>query len=324
MKILICGKAFPDCKEELTPLLPDDDVQNCPTDKVVEIGVASDVIIPTMHKLETELIENTRARLIHQWGVGLEGVDIPLATARGILVCNVPADKTVNADSTAEHAVLLMLAAARRIRECFSAFQLDKWGWPSGDTLIGGTALIVGLGNVGTALAMRLKAFGMKIMAIKRTPSPELQEQLGISRLEMLDKLHELSRQADFVISTIVLNEITRGIFDKSVFSVMPHGSYFINVSRGPVVNESDLYDALKTGKLAGAGLDVFAVEPTTEDNPLLSLPNVIATPHIGGATRRNYRDIAQIVAANINRHNRGEIPNYCVNQVDLVTMGVL
>jgi phosphoglycerate dehydrogenase-like enzyme len=129
-----------------------------------------DVIIPLMHRLEPELIAGTTARLIHQWGVGLEGVDIPAATARGILVCNVPGDATANADSTAEHAVFLMMGLARHIRECFGAFQKGLWGAPLGEALFGNTALIVGLGRVGKALARKLTAVGMTVEAISRIP----------------------------------------------------------------------------------------------------------------------------------------------------------
>ncbi len=130
MRVLFCSKAFPRAPELLKALLPDEDVFSCASEHVVRLGMAADVLIPLMHRLEPELIEGTAAKLIHQWGVGLEGVDIAAATARGIMVCNVPGDATPNADSTAEHALFLMLAVARRIHECFSALHQGLWGTP--------------------------------------------------------------------------------------------------------------------------------------------------------------------------------------------------
>ncbi len=146
MKILFCGKWFPTAPEIVKDLLPGEEIVNCPVDKVVELSADADVIVPLMHRLEQETISNTRAGLIQQFGVGLEGVDIPAATSKGIMVCNVPADVTLNADSTAEHAVFLMMGAARRVGECRDAFKEGLWGAPVGQALSGGTALIVGLG----------------------------------------------------------------------------------------------------------------------------------------------------------------------------------
>ena len=142
MNILFCGKAAPKAFELLKALLPDEDVRSCAEEHVLRLGMAVDVLIPLMHRLEPELIGGTAAKLIHQWGVGLEGVDIAAATARGIMVCNVPGDATANADSTAEHALFLMLAVARRIHECFSAFHQGLWGTPLGQVLGGSAALI--------------------------------------------------------------------------------------------------------------------------------------------------------------------------------------
>jgi phosphoglycerate dehydrogenase-like enzyme len=172
MKILFCGETFPVARPMLRVLLPDEEVVASPIGQVTKLGMTVDVIIPLMHRLEPELIAGTTARLIHQWGVGLEGVDIPAATARGILVCNVPGDATANADSTAEHAVFLMMGLARHIRECFGAFQKGLWGAPLGEALFGNTALIVGLGRVGKALARKLTALGMTVEAISRIPDP--------------------------------------------------------------------------------------------------------------------------------------------------------
>jgi phosphoglycerate dehydrogenase-like enzyme len=318
MKVLFCGKTFPRASELLKTLLHDEEISNCAQDRVVELGLTADVIIPLMHRLEPELIAGTTARLIHQWGVGLEGVDVPAATARGILVCNVPGDATANADSTAEHAIFLMLGLARRFHECFAAFREGIWGAPLGEALMGNTALIVGLGRVGKALARKLAPLGMNVEAVRRTADPQIERELGLVRVEDLSHLYEMASRADFVISTIALTERTRGLFDRKLFDAMKPSAFVINVSRGPVVNERDLLEALTSGAIQGAGLDVYTQEPVDPDNPLLSMRNVFATPHVAGATRQNYEGIGRILADNLLRFKSGRTPHNCVNRVAL------
>jgi phosphoglycerate dehydrogenase-like enzyme len=318
MKILFCGETFPHAYQTLKTLFPDEDVRNCPENQVVELGLNSDVIIPLMHRLEPELIAGTTARLIHQYGVGLEGVDVAAATARGILVCNVPGDATANADSTAEHAIFLMLGLARRIHECSGAFRQGLWGSPQGEALMGNTALIVGLGRVGKALARKLIALGMNVEAVRRTADPQTEQSIGLVRASDLSHLYEMASHADFVISTVALTERTRGLFDHRLFRAMKPSAFMINVSRGPVVNERDLLQALKTGEIAGAGLDVFAQEPVDPENPFLSMPNVLATPHIAGVTRQNNEGIGKILADNLLLFKSGKTPLHCVNKVAL------
>lgn len=313
MKVLFCGLIFSKAPELLRKLLPDDDVINCPSEEVPRASRDADVLIPLMHKLEPETITGTKAGLIQQWGVGLEGVDIPAASAGGILVCNVPGDQTPNADSTAEHGLFLMLALARKIHECSRAFG-KEWGAPAGEMLMGGTALIVGLGKVGTALARKLSALGMNVTAVRRTPRPDLEAASGITEVGDLSHLNRLTADADFVISTVSLNDETKELFDRHFFQAMKPSSYFVNISRGPVVNEPDLLDVLRRRRIAGAGLDVYAREPIGPGNPFLALDNVVATPHIGGATRQNYEGVARKVAENLLLFKKGMTPMNCVN----------
>jgi phosphoglycerate dehydrogenase-like enzyme len=322
MKILFCGKTFPRALELLKERLPEEDIYNCAEEDVVRLGMEADVIIPLMHRLEPELIRTTPAKLIHQWGVGLEGVDIPAATARDIMVCNVPGDATANADSTAEHALFLMLAVARRIHECFGAFQQGLWGVPLGQALGGGTALIVGLGRVGKALARKLTALGMKVQAVRRTADIETEKAIGLSGAGDMSRLHDMASSADFVISTVALADETRGLFDRRLFRHMKPSAFIINVSRGPVVDTSDLVRALQTGEIAGAGLDVYEKEPLDSGSVLPNLPNVVATPHVAGVTVQNYKGIARILADNIARVKVGKAPIYCVNEAALKTRG--
>jgi phosphoglycerate dehydrogenase-like enzyme len=268
-----------------------------------------------MHRLDSAFMANTSARLIQQWGVGLEGVDVEAATRRGIRVCNVPGDITPNADATAEHALFLMLAVARRIRECFSAFDRGRWGEPTGRGLTGSIALIVGLGRVGRALAKKLAALGMRVFAIRRTADPETEAAIGLTGAGDMSQLAEMAASADFVISTIALADETRGLLDRQIFRRMKPSAHIINVSRGPVIRESDLVPALLAGEIAGAGLDVYDQEPLDPKSPLLTFPSVVTTPHIGGVTEQNYSEIAKIIAANILRVKEGRRPEYCVNE---------
>jgi phosphoglycerate dehydrogenase-like enzyme len=314
MKIVFCGEFFADGPATLRKLLPEDDIVNCQRRRAAELGLDADVLVPLMHRLEPELIQGTRARMIQQWGVGLEGVDVSAATSRGIMVCNVPGDASPNAEATAEHAVFLMLGVARRIHECLSAFERGEWGGPMSEGLYGNRALIFGLGNVGRALARKLKGMGMDVDAIRRSPASDDQAELSLDRIGAPADLHRMAADADFVISTVTLTDETRGIFNRDLFRVMKPTAFVVNVSRGPVVHEDDLMDALREGAIAGAGLDVFTVEPLKPEHPLLKMGNVFATPHVAGVTRQNVQGIARVVANNIQRLRAGGRPLFCVN----------
>lgn len=278
------------------------------------MGRDAGVLLPLMSRLDAPLIATTRATLIQQWGTGLEGVDIAAATARGIPVCNVPSDVTPNAESTAEHAVFLMLGVARQLHACAHALKAHRLGTPRGDALFGNRALIVGFGRVGQALARRLVALGMQVDAIRQHPDPADIARYGLGHIANPSAFLTLAATADFVISTVPLTADSRGLFNAALFRVMQRSAAVINVSRGAVIDESALLDALQTGRIAGAGLDVFVEEPVPPDHPLLALDTVVATPHVAGVTRQNYDAIAQVVAANIARVKQGNSPQYRAN----------
>ena len=267
-----------------------------------------------MTRLDVVLIRHTSARLIQQWGAGLEGVDVEAASARGIYVCNVPSDETPNAESTAEHAVLLMLACARRLHTCFRAFDKGLWGAPLGDSLFGRRALIVGFGRVGKALARKLVALGMEVDAIRRRPEPGETRQASVGEVGKPSDLPRLASQADFLVVTATATEEARGMINASTIRAMKPTAFVINVSRGAVINEPALIAALKDGLIAGAGLDVFAQEPVDLRSPLLRMENVIATPHVAGVTRQSYEGIARVIAGNVTAVKEGRRPKYCVN----------
>jgi phosphoglycerate dehydrogenase-like enzyme len=314
MKILLCGQTFPPSRDILAPLLPDDEVVAVAAADVPEAAVGADVLIPMMTRLDHVVIRKTSAKLIQQWGAGLEGVDIDAASAVGIYVCNVPSDETPNAESTAEHAVLLMLACARRLHSCFRAFDKGLWGAPLGDSLIGRRALIVGFGRIGKALARRLVALGMDVDAIRRRPQPGEGERLGVREVGTPSDLPRLAADADFLVCTATATEESRGMINASTLHVMKPSAYVVNVARGAVINEPALIAALRNGLIAGAGLDVFAQEPVDLRSPLLRMENVIATPHVAGVTRQSYEGIAREIADNVQRLKNGEALRFCVN----------
>src|SRR5262245_6360608 len=180
MNILICTPYFPHCAETLHRYLPADNIRSCPADQVRTAATTVDVLIPAMHRVDAEIIARTSAKLIHQFGVGLEGVDIPAATARGIYVANVPGhEETGNAASVAEHAIFLMLALARKFPRALDNVQSRVFGAPLGLSLTGKTVAILGVGSIGTELAKRLRGFRMQVVGIKHHPAETLRQELS-------------------------------------------------------------------------------------------------------------------------------------------------
>ena len=312
MKIILCDTTFPVSRDVLAPCVPDDHVEVVERVNLDAAIRHADVLIPMMTRLDAGLIAVTSAKLIQQWGAGLEGVDLAAAGARGIAVCNVPSDVTPNAESTAEHALLLMLAAARRLRASRRIYEDGDWGAPLGEALFGRRALIVGFGRIGKALARRLLAMGMDVDAIRRQPEADEARRSGIDRVATPPELRALASTADFVVCTATATDDSRGMIDAEVFRAMKPTAILVNVGRGAVVNEVDLEAALRQGTIAGAGLDVFAEEPVRRDHPLLAMEQVLFTPHIGGVTRQSYEGIARAIAENVDRLRAGRDLLYC------------
>lgn len=318
MKILICTPHFPHCAEALRRHLPADEIRSCPADRVPEGVTAVDVIIPAMYRVDADLIARTSARMIHQFGVGLEGVDIPAATRRGIYVANVPGHEgTGNAASVAEHAVYLMLALARKFPRALDNVRRRVFGSPLGQALAGKTVAILGVGSIGTELARRVRGSQMRVLGIKQHPSETLRQALGLDFLGGPQDLGPVLAAADFVVVALPVTPTTRGLIDAQALARMKKGAFLINVGRGPVIDHDALADALAREVIAGAGLDVFWDEPVDPNDPVFRY-NVIATPHIAGVTDLSYDDIARGLAANVNRLRRGLPPLHCVNVAEV------
>ena len=200
MKILVCTDAFPHAVENLRRYLTQDEIVTCSPPQVSANSQDADVLVPAMSRIGADIIDQTAARMVHQFGVGLEGVDIPAATSKGIYVANVPSDKASgNAISVAEHAIFLMLALARKYPAASrNLVQGTTWGSPIGIGLRGKTVTIIGLGNIGAALVERLKAFGMRVLGIRRNPDMPAK---NIDYLGGPDDLPHVLSESDFVVS---------------------------------------------------------------------------------------------------------------------------
>jgi phosphoglycerate dehydrogenase-like enzyme len=273
-----------------------------------------DIMIPTMCAVTREMLrESDRLRLIQQCGAGLEGVDIEAARDMSIWVANVPTDISGNADSVADIGVYLMIGLSRDARAMRRNMRERRMGIPRGRALSGKTAGIVGLGGIGRALVRRLKAFDMRIVGIRRHDPRSAADELGLAWCGGPHQLKELLGQSDFVILCLPLTGESRNLMNRDTFGAMKMDAFLINLSRGGLVDRDALEQALATGMIAGAGLDVFWEEPPDPDDPVFR-HNVIATPHIGGATDVSITGIKNVVAENIRRLERGEKPLHVKN----------
>lgn len=246
-------------------------------------------------------------RFVANHAVGTDNIDLAAAAARGVRVTNTPGvlDETV-----ADHCVGLALAAARRIAEGDRLVRAGGWTGFSTDLLLGldlagATAGLVGVGGVGRAVAARLVGgFGMRGRYLARRPHPELEERLGI-RPATLDELLE---EADLVTLHVPLTPDTRGMIGAAQLARMRPGAVLVNVSRGPVVDQAALVEALREGRIR-AGLDVFEDEPLPAGHPLTGLENVVLTPHIASAGRETRRRMAELAVGNLLAMAAGEAP---------------
>ncbi|MHA1616785.1 MAG: glyoxylate reductase [Candidatus Njordarchaeales archaeon] len=265
---------------------------------------------------EEVLREAKNLRIIAQYAVGYDNIDIEACTKRGIYVTNTPGVLT---EAVADLTWALILAITRRIVEADKFVRSGEWertrtGWhPTmmlGMELNGKILGIIGMGRIGSAVARRAKYFGMKVIYYDKQRKEDIEKEIGAKFVE----LDELLRTADVVSIHVPLTPETRRMISERELKLMKRTAYLINTSRGPVVDEQALYKALKERWIAGAALDVFEKEPTPKDNPLLTLDNVVVTPHIGSATIETRTRMAEIVAENLIAFYRGKIPPTLVN----------
>ncbi|HEX2018335.1 MAG TPA: hydroxyacid dehydrogenase, partial [Aurantimonas sp.] len=243
-------------------------------------------------KVTEKLIEAaTKLKVIGRAGIGVDNVDIPAASRKGIIVMNTPFGNSI---TTAEHAVALMFAVARQLPAADASTQAGKWEKNRfmGVEITGKTLGVIGCGNIGSIVASRGVGLKMRVIAFDPFLSTERAAQLGIEKVE----LDGLFKRADFITLHTPMTEKTKGIIDKAAIAKMKDGVRIVNCARGGLIVEADLAEGLKSGKVAGAGVDVFEVEPAT-DSPLFGLENVVCTPHLGASTTEAQENVALQVA---------------------------
>jgi|Deesub1362A_J573_1020465.scaffolds.fasta_scaffold04084_6 D-3-phosphoglycerate dehydrogenase len=254
------------------------------------------LIVRSRTKVTREIIEKgEKLKVIGRAGAGLDNIDLKAAEEKGIKVLNTP---EAPAYAVAELTLGLMISLARRIPFADKTMKEEKWlkkqliGWQLHGKILG----VLGLGNIGKKVARLAKAFGMKILITKRTPPPpELLEELEANFVP----LEELLRRSDIITIHVPLTPQTHHLIGEKEIALMKDGAFIINTSRGQIIDEKALYQALKRGKLGGAALDVFETEPPTSYD-LIKLPNVVCTPHIGAQTVEAQRMAAIILAEKI------------------------
>ncbi len=244
--------------------------------------------------------------VISRYGVGLDNVDLEYARKRNIIVTNTPGSNSV---SVAELAIGLILALIRQIPQATEATRSGGWPRVNGFSLEGKTVGIVGFGSIGKQLARRLAGFECRILAYDPYPDLPFAAQIGVQ----ITPLDELLGQSDIISLHLPLTPSTHGIVDEVFLSRIKPGAFLINTARGDIVDEADLYACLQSGRLAGAALDVFCQEPPDPANPLLSLPNVITTPHMGAHTDGATNAMGWISLKDCLAVLRGEEPSFRV-----------
>jgi D-3-phosphoglycerate dehydrogenase len=257
-------------------------------------------------KVTAKLLERAKGlKVIGRAGIGVDNVDIPAATARGIIVMNTPFGNSI---TTAEHAITLMLSLARQIPEADASTRAGKWEKNKflGVEIFAKTLGIIGCGNIGSIVADRALGLKMKVIAYDPYLSDERALDLGVEKVE----LDELWRRADFITLHTPLTDRTRNIVNAETLAKTKKGVRLINCARGELVDEAALVEALKSGHVAGAAIDVFAEEPATA-SPLFALPNVVCTPHLGASTLEAQENVALQVAEQMSDYLlRGAISN--------------
>jgi D-3-phosphoglycerate dehydrogenase len=266
-------------------------------DLAEKIGDYDAIVIRSATKLTADLIEKgKRLRVIGRAGVGVDNVDVEAATRQGIIVANAPDANTV---STAEHTIALLMALVRNIPQAYAALKQGEWErskW-KGIELSGKTLGIIGLGKIGQQVARKAAGLGMHVIAYDPVVATERFRELGVERMESLDDLYA---QAEFITLHAPRTPETTGMLDKEAFAKMRDGVRIINAARGALIVDVDLIEAVKSGKVAGAALDVYAKEPYI--GPLTEVKEIVVTPHLAASTSeaqdRAGTDVAEQVAA--------------------------
>jgi len=282
-------------------------------DELAEIIADYDaLVVRSATKVTAKIIENSNLKVIGRAGVGVDNIDLDAATKKGILVVNAPEGNTTAAS---EHTIALLMALARNIPEAVQSLKNKAWDRKKfmGIELNGKTLGIVGLGRIGREVAKKAIGLGMNILAYDPYIIKQQVENLNITVAD----LDTVLKEADFITFHVPLTKSTYHMVGEKQFSMMKDGVMLINCARGGIIDEEALYDAMKSGKVARCALDVFEKEPPLE-SPLIDLPNIIATPHLGASTQEAQVSVAIDVAKDVARALKGEMVKNPVNMVHI------
>ena len=286
-----------------------------PYDVLLEKVRDVDGLLPLLtDRIDANLMDAApRLKVISNMAVGYDNIDVPEATKRGIVVGNTPGVLT---ETTADMAFALLMAAARRVAEADAFTRKGRWKTWGPMVMLGqdihrATLGIVGLGRIGKEIAKRAKGFNMKVLYYDEIRQAQEEKQLGV---EYVSELSTLLSKSDFVSIHVPLGPQTHHLIGAAEFALMKPTAILINTSRGPVVDQEALYEALKSHQIFAAAIDVTEVEPIPMDSPLLTLDNIIITPHIASGSVATRTKMANMAAENLIAGVQGEIPPNCVN----------
>ena len=284
-------------------------VEDGESDLAAIIGDFDAIVVRSATTLDASLIERaTRLKVIGRAGVGVDNVDLDAATRRGIVVANA-AESTV--DSAAEHAIALLLALVRNIPQAHAALKAGTWDRQrfTGIEVAGKTLGVLGLGRIGRQVAQRALGLGMRVVAYDPFVAAERFRELGV---DAFGSLEEIYAQADVITLHLPLNDETHALLGPAAFAQMKDGVRIVNAARGGLIDEEALADAVRSGKVAGAALDVFGTEPYS--GPLLELPQVVVTPHLAGSTAEAQDRAGIVIAEQVAAALAGEVVRTAVN----------
>jgi D-3-phosphoglycerate dehydrogenase len=251
------------------------------------------IIVRSETKITAEVLASSKkVKIVGRAGVGVDNIDVTAASRQGVIVVNVPGGNTISA---AEHTVAMILALSRNIPQANASLKAGEWKRSqfTGTELQGKTLGLIGLGRIGREVSKRCQSFGMNVMGFDPYTSEEYAKNFNIK----LSTLEEIYAQADYITVHVPMNDATRHMFNAETLKKLKTGVRLINCARGGIIDEQALADAIKSGHVKGAAIDVFEEEPPKKDNPLLALPNVIVTPHLGASTEEAQVKVAQELA---------------------------
>jgi D-3-phosphoglycerate dehydrogenase len=310
MKVLVSDSLAEEGVKRLLSGADVDVITNLSPEELIEkIKDYDALVIRSGTKVTADVIKAAnRLKVIGRAGVGIDNVDVEAATKRGIIVLNTPGGNTISA---AEHTIAMMLALARNIPQANAALHKGEWNRKkyTGVEFFNKTLGVVGLGRVGAEVAVRMKSFGMQILAYDPFVTEERAREMGIT----MGDLETVLRGGDFITVHTPLTNETRNLIDEDEFKIMKPGVRIVNCARGGIINEAALAKAVADGKVAGAAVDVFTKEPPT-GNPMLDQEKIIVTPHLGASTAEAQVNVALAVADQILAIARGGLPTNAIN----------